>query len=788
MKIAPYRADRVKHMQSKTQFVFSRIHFLALNKDGEMHSIVWAFILSTIFFSPYLFTANPQFNFFGDVAILYFPQFVEGYHMAQSGALSGIDFLTGVGSTAYFLRPNIPIYYPPYQIVYSLFPIETIEGLARMFVLVVYAHSILASYYCIRIGRKYFRMDIGTSLLLSVLYFGAIANYAFVEPPFYYIAALTPLLLYFALQSVEITGWWRTVLHSFPYVMAFLSGYLPLDVNAVLIVLIFSVAYCWKIENSEHHKLGLLLVRLLTPVALAGLVVLSLYVAMFFYHLQVTGVVNEVWSAAHQFSLESKDIFALLSRSFTASNPGTGAPYVILGLAPVFVLAFAYSQRKGIAITQTEAKIIPLSLLIFSFYLLLAFGYGTGLPDLFYFMVPVVGRMHMYGRYLLVASFFFYLAVAISFRHLVQIRGELPLGYSLAVLFITAFAAVGYSQIGSHIEWIDLKLLAIEIFMVSLMLISLSAQQSNYAFAGAIGVAFLIHASNFNYPINTFSLSAPSPYRNDVAFSPERRESLNNYFKQNSNKYLIKYVDVSPGIEKPNGLILNYPWMVSNKLHVSNYMGYEPHMAVDRDYMAIFPYPYYGRANFPWMLRTGVDFIIYNPASASYATELKDWINHGVPEFDMGYGYKAAKLRDASGELDYVPAKKSGDFDNGIVRVANASGTAIVTGFKTDLVSHVSFQVDSSLPVSVSYQLFPNKMMALYVDGERISTVLKDGLLEFTLPSGIHRVEYNYRNLLHQLFTIIYRIYLVLLIGIIVWQIWIAFRAFRVKQQNQTRG
>lgn len=774
-------------MQSNIQLAFSRIRWESLIKNTKIQNLVWAIVLSTIFFSPYLFTANPQFNFFGDVAILYFPQFVEGYHMANSGALAGIDFLTGNGSTAYFLRPNIPVYYPPYQLTYALFHFETIEALARAFVFIVYAHSILAAYYCMQVGRKFFKMEQGTSILFSVLYFGAISYYAFTAPPFYYVAALFPFLLYFALQSVEKTGWWRMSLHSFPYLIVFLSGYLPLDVNAVLIALLFAVVYFWQNKNDETKKFGLLLIRLFAPVALASVVVLTLYLAMFLYHKQVPGVAEGVWHSAHQFSLESKDIFALLSRSFPSSNPGTGAPFVRLGLAPVFLLVLAYSQRKKLAITPLDANIIALSLLIFSFYLLLSFGTATGLPDLFYFVLPVIGKMHMYGRYLLIASFFFYLAVAISFKYLVQIRSELPIGRWLTVLVLMMFVAEGCSEI-SHPEWINLKLLVIELLMIGLMLISLIAKQNFYVFAGVIGVSFLMHASNFNSYTNLFNQVAVGPYKNDVAFSPERRESLSKYFKQNSNKFLIKYVDITPGIEKPNGVILNFPWIVRDKLMLSNYMGYEPHMAVDRDYMTEFPYPYYGKINVPWLLRTGADFVIYNQSAwVIHSAELEQWIDKNVPELDLWYGYKVAKLKDASGLPEYMPERHVGDFDNGIVRVANASGTAVVTGFETDFVSHLSFKVDSPLPVAIRYQLFPNKMMALYVDGERISTILKDGLLEFTLPAGQHRVEYNYKNRLHQLFTIIYRIYFVLLFGILGWRAWIGFRSFRLKQQNQTK-
>ncbi len=66
----------------------------------RFQSLPWAIILPAIFFSSQLFSSNPQFNFFVDLYHLYFPQFVEGYHLANNGTLTGIDFLTNNGASA----------------------------------------------------------------------------------------------------------------------------------------------------------------------------------------------------------------------------------------------------------------------------------------------------------------------------------------------------------------------------------------------------------------------------------------------------------------------------------------------------------------------------------------------------------------------------------------------------------------------------------------------------------------------------------------------------------------
>ncbi len=749
---------------------------------GEcFQSLMWALFLPAIFFSSFLLAPSPQYNFFGDLYNLYFPQFVEGYHLAKSGTFTGVDFLTNNGASAYFLRPNIPVFYPVYQLFYLLFSFETIEGFARAYVIILYVHSVLAVYFAMRIGQSFLHMDIATALLLGVLYFGAVAN-SYAIPPFYFVASLFPLLLYSAMRSIEEKIWWRLVLYSFPFLMVFLSGYLPLDVYAVSLALIFALAFFSQNSGEDEWKNFLQAAKLLVPVGLASLVALPIYLAVLQYNKLVLSLPDGVWYSAHELSYQAKDIFALISRSFIGSVPPGGEfPSILLGLTPVLLLLIAFTHRKKLSLTLLEARVIGISILIFTFFLILAFGRSSGLPDLFYYLVPGIGKMHIYGRFLPIAAFFFYMTTAIAFKHLVEVRKDLPLGRWIAGLLILLIVVYGYGQFGQP-QSVSTNLLVIEFLMIGLVLIGLCSRQRIYAFVAAIAVPFFIHAANFNSYTNLFNLSFLPPYKNTVIFSEERRDSLRNYFKEHTNKKLIKYADITSSIEKLNGVMLNYPWMVQDTVRLSNYMGYELHTSVDRDYLARFPW--FGKVNVSWLLRTGADYIIYDSAAWSvYAAELGPWINYDVPELDIGYGYKAAKLKDASGNTAYISATTLGDFDNGIVQVSNSSGTASVSGFETDFSSHVRFQVNSTLPVSIKYLLFPNKFMELLVNGKRSDLMLKDGLLEFSLPPGHHQIEYQYKNRLHQLFIIAYLLYIVLLLSIIGWRAWLMFRPILLKRK-----
>ncbi len=765
----------------------SDIHLFAIQVPTKerLGFLLLAAVIPLAFFAPYLFAQHPHHLFFGDNAILYFPQFVEGYHLARRGALAGIDFLTNNGASAYFLRPNLPSFYPPYYLIYALFRFETISGLASAYVFLWYAHAVLGFYSCARLGRIHFQLGHWASVLLAVLYIGAISRYSFGMPIFYYPAALFPLLLYSAIDSCQTTAtWWRVTLRSIPYVVVFLAGYLPVDVNAVALALCFAAFYAWANPSLGSASLKIQIARLGGPFLLACLIVMPIYLAMAQYHSLVPGIPGGVWQAAHDQAYRSHELFSIVSSAFQEARPAGEWPHVNLGILSVILLTLAYSQRRHLGLSPLQGELIAASVFIFVFYLLLAFGQATGLPDLFYFFVPALGKMHFYGRYLLIASFFFFVLVALVLEPLIRVRENLPVArwlFAIAALVVLIQGILEFWPLKLGVR-INPGLLVIELVMVAFALICFSTAKSVHAYLGVITISLLVCVANVSSPTNNFSTSAPPPFINHVSNSPGREATLRMYFQQHSSKTLIKFVDVTQSIERKEGIGPNYPWMAQGSQMISNYIGYELGTSVDRDYAALFPY--WGVVNFPWLLRTGADFIIYQTTSQNYATEIKDWVDHQVPQLDLGFGYKVAKLRDASGLLDYIPLKRAGDFDNGIFRVSNATGTAAVTEFDTDFVSRVRFQVNSAEPANVRYQLFPNKMMELRVDGRRMPLALKDGLLEVTLPPGRHQVEYVYNNQLNRLFSILYPIYFSLIICIIGWRAWIGWRANRAKKQT----
>ena len=116
-----------------------------------------------------------------------------------------------------------------------------------------------------------------------------------------------------------------------------------------------------------------------------------------------------------------------------------------------------------------------------------------------------------------------------------------------------------------------------------------------------------------------------------------------------------------------------------------------------------------------------------------------------------------------------MPENKA-EFDNGVFRVECDDRSVYMPEFSTDYSSFATVEIECGKAAKLYYQLFPNKNMKLYVDGEQVEPVLKDGLIEISVPPGQHVVSYQYRNRLHQLFVPVFWIYVLMLGGIVAWR------------------
>ena len=718
--------------------------------------LVLSLIFSIVLFSPLLFSAKPWLLFSGDLHNLYFPQFIRGYYLAKSHVWYGVDLLTNNGASAYFLRPNIPTYYPPHIIIYKLFELDGIVQFSRAFVWSLCIHAMLAFYSIIKLSKRFLKFNIWYALILAVSYVFTIAKSNELTP-FYYVAALFPAIIYLSLTLLRNKSWKLGLISSAAYVCVFLSGYLPLAIHSVVLSLVVVLAIKWLQEDGKLRTYNIDFAIAVSPVALAAIIVFPLYLAILNYHKLVTGIPDGVWGA-HEFWYQLPDLLSLLSAGFMPLTQ-VETPHVVIGLLPLFIIALTLTVRSISTVDEEGNRLVVFALAIFGFHVILAAGKSTGLPDVFYYLVPGLGKMHLYGRYLITSSFLVFLASSLLLKKLIESPERLNYRCILLVLilFICTFYVVGRFVELSNIH---LDQLIMELLFLGIFIIILSSKSSRAPVVWALFAVTLVKLGSFNSIYNTTTPANPPAYANALVFSTEREQALLNYARQNSeSKEVVKYADLTTSIDKPNGVLLNFPWVVQAGIPLSNYMGYELHLSVDKDYLRGFPW--FGKVDFSWMQKTGVDFFIVDAqAKQNYSEELERYADRAIPVSDLGFG------------IELIRAKKNTlsagvTISNGVFSILSNDSSFEVGKLEGDFSSYLAFDVRSKSPIEIRYLFFPNKLMQFRVDGNVLELAGAADLAHFELAPGQHRVEYVYKEQLNKGFVFMLRGYFYLLLFVL---------------------
>lgn len=737
----------------------SLIYFGKLPRNLSRDVLV-SLLFAILIFSPFLFTGHPEFLFSNDLYNLYFPQFVQGYQLANAQTWYGIDILTNNGASAYYLRPNIPAYYPPHLLIFKFITLNGITELAKAFVWGLCIHAALSFFAILRLSQKYFDLDFKFSLFLATAYVFSIVKIIWLTP-FYYVAIWFPILVYVALNALQRKTWPTYMIGSLAYVCLFLSGYLPLAIHAVILACVLAIVTRWIFANPVNTLNRRDFFYAILPAACASIIILPLYLAILQYHKLVLGLPKGVW-VAHEMSYQITDLLALMSNGFRPLILGE-APHVIIGLFSLFMIVLAYTMRSRLQISDRITRLVIFSLGVFGFHIVLASGQATGLPDLFYYFVPGLGKMHLYGRYLIVSSFFLFLASTLLFKELTTAQSRYDVARCLKILVLIVGGIYLSSQ---FLPFKHVNVLLFELVFIGIFLILIQANHHSTCLVyAAIAMLALVKIGAFNQEYAQIELTKPSPYNNALIYSVERQQAFLNYVQQHApGKRLIKYADLSSSIDKPNGVLLNFPWMVT-QVPISNYMGYELHLSVDRDYLQKFPW--FGKVDFAWLMDSGADYLLFDSAAKkTYSTELARYVDHTAPTLDLGYGHTLAKIK--------KPTLQSGTLiDNGIFSVTSADHALTVSPVEGNLSSYMTMNVRSTAAATVRYLMFPNKLMQFFIDGQPLSMHLgeKPTLTEFVLPPGEHRIEYRYKNRLHIFFVKLLKFYFLALFGAICWLI-----------------
>ncbi|MFH1715560.1 MAG: hypothetical protein ABH857_05165 [Elusimicrobiota bacterium] len=598
------------------------------------YQIITSVILPFLFLSPYLKVfgrGNERlYYFFLDELSLYVPQTMHSYNAFKHFIFSGVDFLTANGSSQFFLRPNLITAYPLHYLSFLFSNICSLESFFSLIIIVEFLHMVPAMFFSQLIAVKYLKFDKIQALFLAVFFvFSSKTLFAKPFPPFMYIVLLIPLLVYTGLISLKNQSKVSLFFLSGVYILGFLSGYIPLAAAGILVSVIFAALYHIFIENNGSIKKSLNgLFMLFVPIAIAFIVIFPFYTAIMSYNKIASTVVADLRNVVRHLSLTPSDIFTALSYGLRCiANNGMGTLYV--GLIPVVILvASAFNTAKKHLIQEIDKRMLYICLGIFGSALLISFGLYIGVSDMFYTLAPGLGDMHVYSRYLLITNLFFSIFMVIIINYFLSLRlikfAKISLIVSLA---LTAFFIVriylNYMGLARPLLYIDLNDVIFELVMFAVFLAAYIKLDKKFVLYVLIGITFIL---NTTFAYKTFG-SNEANKKDFIFLHDDEVSGMLEFIKTNSGKVLPKYLNCVNEVH--SYVPRNFPWLIEKRFKLSNYYGYELHLASERGYRNICPF--YGNINFEWAMLTGCDFIIINnEAENKYKQALAGNINEKI--------------------------------------------------------------------------------------------------------------------------------------------------------------
>ena len=568
---------------------------------------------------------NAGFVYTGDFWHVWLAQVAKINSLVLHGTLTGIDYSTHGGASELFLRSNLYPYHPLLLLYSVLNHTDTPQRLIRFSVLLLVFHSYLGCYFSLRLASRYLRLGIGAAAFIALGFTFSVQMFiSTVFPPFVLCIALLPWVVYAALSFSERPSVQNAMLWSIPTFMVLLGGYIPMAITCLALALGFVTAYILYIDRAPNRwsTHGVRLGTAAIPTALGLSVVAPLYWSILNYYKFVpASTFPSIFFSAHQLAERPRTFVRMLSsRSY---YPGPASEFTLVcGFIPIVISIIFFTGLRASDLSEREWRLFKVAACLYVFVVLAIYGDYSAVSDLLY-LIPAIGTMHIYQRHLIAAHLFFVIFIAVM---LVAVRRRVsrrPVKFTLlfvsAVFLVCAHLLAVDSPIAAALhlnDYLILELFAAVLFTVAALL-------PGTWFMFGVG-AFLIMLTPLNHMYD-FSTSPEKAYagqfKEHLNLDKEVNKRVLSYFRDNSNKAIIKYIDVTAGTV--NYFSRNYPWFVALDLPLSSYGGYDFLLAQRSAYheKMVFTVPrgentWLMRPDWTWVARTGGEFVLYKEGYA----------------------------------------------------------------------------------------------------------------------------------------------------------------------------
>jgi F5/8 type C domain len=683
-----------KQLLTAQRFADRTIQWIAWGIEGacnavqRRHAFFVALCATLLFYLPSLrnHALDAGFLYSGDVLGFYWPSMVKMHALLSGWHFTAIYFSAFNGSSDFFLTSNFFGVQPFFVLFALLTPGMSItpRDIAYLMVVVLAIHSFITCYFSIKLLTSFFDIRFLPASFVAIGFaFSIFVINALTEPQFVFCIATVSWSAYAALQFERTRTLSSLVIAILPVLLGYLSGYIPLGVACLALSAIL-VATRFFVIDETPTPLTQKLHRFI--VALAPFIAASIIVAPYLlgvYRFLVDSPSNRMASlffSAHQLADLPQSILRLVSIRF--EQPGQffeGS--VSWGLIAIAItVLFITDRKRSIGLSATEWKLLKLCAIIYFVTLLSTFGQHSVISDLVFYLVPQVGKMHIYQRFLLPVHLIFCLMVALMLNSVIRNRDSLPGGW-MALFFAAATLIAAYA-VGRYAELSQKtgvnNYIVFELLLAFLFTFALLFPGDRFIYAVAI-VIFSLPALDRMYDYTAYSKFEDQQKIHSVALSDTERARIAKYLLRFSDKEIIKYVDLTPmwasdGVES---FFKSFPYFFLKEARLSSYHGFNFYLSPRDDYMKRMPVQGQNALNpdWNWVAATGADFLVARAEDLrdnSLATIVGEIQEHEI--LRLPRGIVMMPLRQP---LDKSHSVES--FDNGYFRISaqGSDGTAL---------------------------------------------------------------------------------------------------------------
>lgn len=722
-------------------------------------SLLICILVYSVFIGQVLWSDVLTFHKKGDDLRLCFPAIKKIAEYFQAGAFYGVDIASFNGATEFFYRSNLPHHFLLVVIAGYLTKFLPARGI---YLILYFMQLFLCSYFSTRLAQRFFQMENRIALLFTCSWI-TVALYEYWYLSFYLVTTLIPVVLYFEFMLFEVNHfkWKEKILFSFPYVLSLTSGYITLSVSLTVAVFVITVAYgVWFKKVSLKNTLR----KAIVPFAVGVGVCIPFCLGLFVYQKSVVQASMTMFDAMY-LKLSTLDIKRIVTGAFVSENPIEQIQLVTLGMFWVFVLILLVYFNSFSIMKREERFLFRFGFIINILFIMIAMETILPFSSWFYSMVPIFGSMHLPLRYLMITLILLYLGMALAMEYIPDLKQQKMIKlFAVAVLLLGVLCTITAPYLSK--EKVNMEKLLIELFLMTAILYFIYRNGLRHVVTIIlIGFFILLPGITFFYDENELSVSSSVMKERSIVYDTEKQEHLDNFIAtlDSKDRYLFAAFDKIEYL--PDFLPGNYGWYGYSKYVLSNYSGYEHHLANPKEYREHFSW--FDVMDWNYIADTRGDFVVMDQESIDEQKEVLDQIVDWEESNEyLDSIHRILKLK------KFIPSYYTGEnfvedhadtMDNGYFYCPDLKKKDLVE-FGTNHATYFRACINASVKSTVAFLLYPNRNYHYYVNGEEIQPVIQNMQAYIPINKGKNSIQVLYKDKLAEIKNIMFFFYYIIIV------------------------